>query len=84
MQFGFQRGLGYSKALQLALFTVLETINDMLERGGNVSSRFLDVWKVFNTVWIDEILYKLFFELGIGGRIWKVIKGLYCEIGPAE
>ena len=31
-------------------------------------------------VWIDGILYKLFSELGIGGRMWKVIKDLYTNV----
>ena len=52
----------------------------MLERGGKVFSCFLDVRKAFDTVWIDGILYKLFSELGIGGRMWKVIKDLYSNV----
>ena len=64
MQFGFQEGVGCTEAL---LFTILETINHMLERGSKVFSCFLDVRKAFDTVWIDGILNKLFSELGIGG-----------------
>ena len=30
--------------------------------------------------WIDGILYKLFSELGIGGRMWKVMKDLYTNV----
>ena len=41
---------------------------------------FLDVRKAFDTVWIDGILYKLFSELGIGGRMWKVMKDLYTDV----
>ena len=41
---------------------------------------FLDVRKAFDTVWIDGILYKLFSELGIGGRMWKVMKDLYTNV----
>ena len=65
MQFGFQEGVGCTEAP----FTILETINHMLERGSKVFSCFLDVRKAFDTVWIDGILYKLFSELGIGGRM---------------
>ena len=32
--------------------------------------------------WIDGILYKLFSELGIGGRMWKVINDLYSTVKP--
>ena len=62
MQFGCQEGVGCTKAS----FTILETINHMLEHSSKVFSCFLDVWKAFDTVWINGILYKLFPELGIG------------------
>ena len=76
MQFGFQEGVGCTEAS----FTILETINHMLERGSKVFGCFLDVRKAFDTVWIDRILYKLFSELGIGGRMWKVMKDLYTNV----
>ena len=76
MQLGFQEGVGCTGAS----YTVLETINHMLERGSKVFSCFLDVRKAFDTVWIDRILYKLFSELGIGGRMWKVMKDLYTNV----
>ena len=43
MQFGFQEGSGCIEAS----FTILETINHMLQRGGKMFSCFLDVWKAF-------------------------------------
>ena len=52
----------------------------MLERGSKVFNCFVDVRKAFDTVWIDGILYKLFSELGIGGRMWKVMKDLYTDV----
>ena len=76
MQFGFQEGVGCTEAS----FTILETINHLLECGSKVFSCFLDVRKAFDTVWIDGILYKLFSELCIGGRMWKVMKDLYTNV----
>ena len=32
------------------------------------------VRKVFDMVWIEGLLYKLFTDLGINGRTWLVIK----------
>ena len=49
MQFGFHEGSGCIEAS----FAILETINNMLERGSKMFSCFLDVRKAFDTVWID-------------------------------
>ena len=58
MQFGFQDGVGCTEAS----FTITETINHMLERVRKAFSCFLDVRKAFDTVWVDGLLYKLFFK----------------------
>ena len=77
LQFGFHReGVGYIEAS----FTILDTINHILERGSKVFSCFLDVRKAFDTVWIDGLLFKLFSELGIKGRMWLAIKGFHTMI----
>ena len=65
LQFGFREGVGCIEAS----FIILETINHMLERGSKVFSCFLDVRKAFDTVWIDGLLYKLFIDLGINGKM---------------
>ena len=73
IQFDFQEGVGCTEAS----FVISETINHMLERGSKVFSCFLDIRKTFDTMWIDGLLYKLFTELGAGGRMWLAIKDLY-------
>ena len=65
MKFGFQEGSGCIEAS----FTILETINHMLERGSKMFSCFLDVRKAFDTVWIDGLMYKLFSDLGVDGKL---------------
>ena len=52
----------------------------MLERGSKVFSCFLDVRKAFDTVCIDGLLYKLFNDLGIKGRMRLAIKDLYTDV----
>ena len=76
MQFGFQEGAGCTEAS----FTIIETINHMLERGSKVFSCHLDVRKAFDTVWIDGLLYKLFLELGVRGRMLLAIRDLYTNV----
>ena len=75
-QSGFQVGVGCTQAS----FTVLETINHMLEHGSKVFGCFLDVRKAFDTVRIDGVLYKLFSELGIVGGMWTVMNDLYTNV----
>ena len=48
----------------------------MLERGAKFSVAF---W-TFDTVWIDGLLYKLFTELPVGGRMWLAIKDPYTGV----
>ena len=76
LQFGFREGVGCIEAS----FTILGTINRMLERVSKVFSCFLDVRKAFDTVWIEGLLFKLFPELGINGRMWLVIKYLHTNV----
>ena len=52
----------------------------MLERGSKVFGCFLDVRKAFDTVWIDGVLYKLFSEFGVKGRMRLPIKTLYTGV----
>ena len=76
MQFGFQEGSGCIEAS----FTILETINHMLERGSKTFSCFLDFQKAFDTVWIDGLMHKLFSDLGVNGKLWLAIKDLHTDV----
>ena len=76
MQFGFQEGVGCNEAS----FTILETINHMLKHGSKIFNCFLDVRKAFDAVWIDGLLYKLFYDRGIRGRMWLALRDLYTNV----
>ena len=76
MQFDFEEGVGCIEES----FTILETINHMLERGSKGCGCFLDVCKAFDTVWIDGLLYKLFTELGIEEKMWLAILKICTDV----
>ena len=74
MQFGFKEGVGYIKSS----FTILETINHMLERGSKVFGCFFRLEQLFILSGLmDGLMYRLFTEFGIKGRMWLVVKNLY-------
>ena len=52
----------------------------MHEKGSKVFGCFLDVRKAFDVVWIDGLLFKLFTELGIRGKVWLAIEDLYTGV----
>ena len=54
--------------------------NRVKKREGKVFACFLDVRKAFDTVWIHGLLYKLFSGLGVGGKIFAMIKALYTDV----
>ena len=66
MQFSFKEEYGALKCHSLFLRPL---INHMHERGSKVFSCFLDIHKAFDTVWIEGLLYKLFSEFRIRGRM---------------
>ena len=76
MEFDFQEGVGCTEVS----FTIIETINHILERGSKIFSCFLDVREAFHTVWIDGLLYTLLLELGIKDRMWLTIRDLYTNV----
>ena len=46
----------------------------------SVVAKFSAVFSLFDTVWIDGLLYKLFSNLGIRGRMWLALRDLYTNV----
>ena len=76
LQFGFREGVSCLDAS----FVISESINHLIERGGKAFACFLDVRKAFDTVWINGLLYKLKYELGIDPKMWLIIKELFSSL----
>ena len=36
--------------------------------------------EAFDTFWIDGLMYKLFSDLGVNGKLWLAIKDLYTDV----
>ena len=57
-------------------FNLQETIYANLDLHSNVYAAFLDTEKAFDTVWHSALFHKLH-NLGIKGKLWKIIKNMY-------
>ena len=58
------------------VFTLNEIIQGRIREGKHTYAFFLDVQKAFDTVWHDGLWFRLW-ELGVRGRMWRVIKKMY-------
>ena len=65
LQFGFREGASCLDAS----FVISESINHLIEQGGKAFACFLDIRKAFDTVWIECLLYKLKYALGIDSKL---------------
>ena len=53
-----------------------EIVQGRMREGKHTYTLSLDVQKAFDTVWHDGLWFKLW-ELGVRGRMWRVIKNMY-------
>ena len=56
-----------------------EAINHFVERGSKIFDCFLYVRTAFDTVWIDDLFFKLFSKLKVQGKILSTVKTLYSK-----
>ena len=59
-------------------FNLRETLASSLEASRNCFVAFYDVAKAFDTVWIDGLFVQMY-ELGITGRIWRILYRCYIN-----
>ena len=58
------------------VYTLSELVQGRLREGKTTYAFFLDVQKAYNMVWRDGLWLKLW-DMGVKGRIWRVIKKMY-------
>ena len=73
---------GACRKRQSCLHTALllqETISEALETNKNVFVSYFDVSKAFDGVWTNDLFIKMY-EMGITGKIWRVLFRAYDDI----
>ena len=58
------------------IYTLNEIVQGRLREGKKTYTFFLDVQKAYDTVWRNGLWVKLW-DMGVRGRMWRVIKGMY-------
>ena len=58
------------------VYTLNELVQGRLREGKTTFTFFLDVQKAYDTVWRNGLWFKLW-DMGIRGRMWRVIKKMY-------
>jgi hypothetical protein len=54
-------------------FIIDEVINHCLEDGDRIFVGYVGIAKAFDRMWINGMLYKLYFNIGITGKTWRLI-----------
>ena len=62
----------------MCLYTLNEIVQGKLREDKKTYAFFLDIQKAYDTVWHDGLWYKLW-DMGVKGRVWRVIKKMYMS-----
>ena len=60
------------------VYTLNEIVQGRLREDKKAFAFFLDIQKAYDTVWHDGLWYKLW-DMGVKGRMWRVIKKMYMS-----
>jgi hypothetical protein len=76
LQGGYQR----EQDALTTCFVIDEVVNHCREEKEKVSVAYIDITKVFDTMWIDAMLFKMHCNKGIAGKTWRLIKNWYIDM----
>ena len=71
-----QAGFRVNRSCMDNVYTLNEIVQGRLKEDKETYAFFLDVQKVYDTVWRDGLWLKLW-DMGVKGRMWRVIKKMY-------
>ena len=58
------------------VYTLNDVVQGRLREDKPTYAFFLDVQKAYDTVWRDGLWLKLW-DMGVKGKMWRVVKGMY-------
>ena len=73
-----QAGFRLNRGCMDNVYTLNEIVQGRLREDKKTYAFFLDIQKAYDTVWHDGLWYKLW-DMGIKGRMWRVIKKMYMS-----
>ena len=71
-----QAGFRFGRSCVDNIFILIEVIQGRLQESKKTFSFFLDIKKAYDTVWRDRLWYSMR-EMGIQGKLWRVIRNIY-------
>ena len=73
-----QAGFRLNRGCMDNVYTLNEIVQGRLREDKKTYAFFLDIQKAYDTVWHDGLWYKLW-DMGVKGRMWRVIKKMYMS-----
>ena len=73
-----QAGFRFNRGCMDNVYTLNEIVQGRLREDKKTYAFFLDIQKAYDTVWHDGLWYKLW-DMGVKGRMWRVIKKMYMS-----
>ena len=61
------------------IFSLNELIQGRIKEGKYTYAFFLDVKTAYGTVWRDGLYWYKMWEMGIKGKMWRVVRSLYVN-----
>lgn len=61
-------------------FVIDEVIKHCCEENEKVYVAYMDISKAFDTMWINGMLYKLYYNKNISGKAWRLIRHWYLDM----